>query len=296
MKKFTCTGCNSVFYEGNVPAKCPICGCPAGFFKETTASAVEMIHNTVEEEKPIPSKQSELESTINVSSNAQNQNVVTILGYTEHFAVEKAVEVYKDGLLIGSIPPNGKMDVQVDGGCELKFKCGFNTITCKVKAGDWIVLSLKNQLKALLANQNNYEDIVNRLQEEADSSKRKRGCFLDSVLCIVVIAALGFFGYRYVSNSVQPSNTNSSTQSSYSCGNYGGLGGRHAVAGAIENYLPYGYIVVSVGECRETSHNVVEYECTVQLNQSGAPIHKGHGRLTQDASGRNVRGSFNFDD
>lgn len=33
MKKYICMGCKSEYYEGNVPDKCPTCGCDAKFFK-----------------------------------------------------------------------------------------------------------------------------------------------------------------------------------------------------------------------------------------------------------------------
>ena len=33
MKKYVCMGCKSEYYEGNVPNKCPTCGCDAKFFK-----------------------------------------------------------------------------------------------------------------------------------------------------------------------------------------------------------------------------------------------------------------------
>lgn len=189
MKKYTCTGCKSVFYEGNVPAKCPICGCEAGFFKVTTASDDEVKANSAEEAKPT---QPEPQNNV-YSANASKQDVVTVWGYYEYFAIETAVEIYKNGLLIGSVSPKKKMEVPVEGECELKFKCGMFSTICRVKAGDWVVLSMKSQLKAILANPNNYEEIVAGLQEEADSSKSTR---IKLLLLGLIIFVVGF-GYMY---------------------------------------------------------------------------------------------------
>lgn len=197
MKKYTCTGCKSVFYEGNVPAKCPICGCEAGFFKVTTASDDEVKANSAEEAKPTqPEPQNNVYST-NASSTMPRQDVVTVWGYHEYFAIETAVEVYKNGLLIGSVSPKKKIEVPVEGECELKFKCGMSSTTCRVKGGDWVVLSMKSQLKAILANPSNYDEIVAGLQEEAASSKSRKF----TLLWIGVAFFVALFAFPLVFNN-----------------------------------------------------------------------------------------------
>ena len=287
MKKYICPGCGNVFYEGNVPDKCPTCRCEAGFFKEKKVSADEILNHPVHTE---PVQQESQPNIVDTNACTSNKNVVTILGYMEYFAMGKAVDVYKNGLLIGSVSPKGKLEIRIDGETELTFKCGLslNSVTCKVSPGDWVVLSLKSQLKAILATQDNYEAIRQNLQEEADSSKHTKF----TLLWILIIAAIGFFGFMYIS-SRQHSNSDSTTF--VSAGNFGGLGSSRAVVRAIENYIPDIYIVMELVECKEVASNEVEYNCKVRINASGSPIHNGHGRLIQDASGRNVRGSFTFD-
>ena len=100
MKKYICPGCGNVFYEGNVPDKCPTCRCEAGFFKEKKVSADEILNHPVHTE---PVQQESQPNIVDTNACTSNKNVVTILGYMEYFAMEKAVDVYKNGLLIGSV-------------------------------------------------------------------------------------------------------------------------------------------------------------------------------------------------
>ena len=114
---------------------------------------------------------------------------------------------------------------------------------------------------------------------------------------VVIFLVLGMIiGLIYIGNNSYSNTSSYESGESGQNSNYGGLGSRNAVIRAIESYIPDMYYVVDLLECKEVSSNEVEYICTVRLNATGSPISKGHGCLLQDASGRNVRGSFMFDD
>lgn len=135
----------------------------------------------------------------------QSSNKVTILGYTETFASSPAVSILKNGVEIGEVRQNGKIELDINEECELQFKCSFRSAECVVKPGDWILLSFNRttgKLTAICTDKDNYQFAIN----EAKGSDGKR--WLWAVIIGVILFVIGYM----LSSCVRPSE---SSESSY---------------------------------------------------------------------------------
>ena len=67
---------------------------------------------------------------------------ITVIGYTESFALNPDVSIYKDGVQIGSVSKGNRTIIDVEEPCELEFKCSLRSTKCQVSEGvGCIVLS-----------------------------------------------------------------------------------------------------------------------------------------------------------
>ena len=119
----------------------------------------------------------------------QNRKV-TILGYTENFAIAPSVSVLKDGVQIGEVKQNGKIELDINEECILQFKCSFRSAECLVTPGDWILLAFNRttgKLSAIRTSKDNYQFALN----QAKSNDAKN--WLWALLLIIVIFWLGYY-------------------------------------------------------------------------------------------------------
>ena len=95
----------------------------------------------------------------------QESGKVTILGYTESFALNPSVKIYKDGREIGKVGRHEKLEIDVDETCELTFKSSWHTERRVVKPGDWVLLSFNRfwgTLNSTLTDKDNYQFAINK--------------------------------------------------------------------------------------------------------------------------------------
>ena len=55
---------------------------------------------------------------------------VTILGYAETFAWNPSVSIYQNGVQIGTVAQNGRIELRITQQCELQFKCSMRSAKC----------------------------------------------------------------------------------------------------------------------------------------------------------------------
>lgn len=60
---------------------------------------------------------------------------VTIIGYTESFAVNPNVSIYRDGILMGEVGRGGRIVLDIAEPCELEFESSFRRTKCQVDEG-----------------------------------------------------------------------------------------------------------------------------------------------------------------
>ena len=124
-----------------------------------------------------------------VQPEVATSSVVTIYGYKEDYAINMAVKVFCNGEEIGKVEHDGKMEINVEGEADLKFKCSIRSATCRVKGGDTVVLSfdrVTGSLNALVTNADNLQTVVAENQEK-DS---KKATVITAI--IVILFALKF--------------------------------------------------------------------------------------------------------
>lgn len=144
--------------------QCPHCGCPVGTTNSTT-------------------QQSEKDSN--------PSNTVVVHGYTEAFAINSKISVYRDNAYLGEIGPAGIFQVDITQDCTLKFKCGFRTRTIQIRKGidTDVYLSFdrfSGSLKAYVAGANNKDSIIQQKQQKSSQAT------LYSIIFIVLLFLLYF--------------------------------------------------------------------------------------------------------
>lgn len=125
------------------------------------------------------------------------ESSVTILGHTENVPAISFIYILKDGVQVGVIAQNGKVEVNVEQECELTFKYGsLRSTKCKVSPGDWILLSFNRSwgnFKAIITDKNNYQTAIENAKEK--DKKRKIFWIIFFIIFIIVdIAIVGIFG------------------------------------------------------------------------------------------------------
>ena len=85
---------------------------------------------------------------------------VTIIGYTENFAINPDVKIYKQGVLVGKVSRNEKTVIEVEGPCELQFKGSLRSAKCEVRTDQWIVLSFNRVTGRLSAIPTTADDVM----------------------------------------------------------------------------------------------------------------------------------------
>ena len=77
---------------------------------------------------------------------------ITVIGYTESFALNPNVSIYKDGVLIDEVAKGNRVVLDIPEACELEFKCSFRSAQCYVEEGvGCIVLSFNRATGKLVA-------------------------------------------------------------------------------------------------------------------------------------------------
>ena len=66
---------------------------------------------------------------------------VLVHGYTETFAINPAVEILKDGLVVSKVGRNDTIKIPTSEPCKLKFKCSFRSAECFARPGDHVLLA-----------------------------------------------------------------------------------------------------------------------------------------------------------
>lgn len=119
----------------------------------------------------------------------QSSSKVTILGYTESFATSPSVTILQNGVEIGKVEQNGKLEIDIDQACTLQFKCSMRSTECNVKPGDWVLLSFNRttgSLTAILTDKDNYQFAIN----EAKGKDSKR--WLWAIIIAAILFAIGY--------------------------------------------------------------------------------------------------------
>lgn len=119
----------------------------------------------------------------------KKEGKVTILGYTESFAMNPSVSILKSDLKIGEVSQNGKVEIDLEKGSLLKFQSGLRSTSCIVKPGDWVLLSFNRAtggLDAILTDKENYQFAINKAKG-TDSNR-----WIWIIIISVVLIALGF--------------------------------------------------------------------------------------------------------
>lgn len=62
-------------------------------------------------------------------------NIVTVHGYTETFLATPDVKVFCNGMPVGRVPAKGTLSVEIQGNCQLTFKCNLRSASVNVVAG-----------------------------------------------------------------------------------------------------------------------------------------------------------------
>jgi hypothetical protein len=113
---------------------------------------------------------------------------VTVLGYTEGFASNPDVSIYKNNELIGSVEKGGSVVLEIDEPCELVFKCSIRSTKCVVNSDTYVVLAFNRTTGSLTANLAASEQEAVQLVAKAKGSDNKR--ILWTIVFIVVALLL----------------------------------------------------------------------------------------------------------
>ena len=113
---------------------------------------------------------------------------VTVLGYTEGFASNPDVSIYKNNELIGSVGKGGRVVLEIDEPCELVFKCSIRSTKCVVNSDTYVVLAFNRTTGSLTANLAASEQEAVELVAKAKGSDNKR--ILWTIVFIVVALLL----------------------------------------------------------------------------------------------------------
>ena len=109
---------------------------------------------------------------------------VTVLGYTEPFAANPDVNIYKNDELIGYVGRGGRIVLEVDEPCELVFKCSIRSAKCMVTSDTYVVLSFNRTTGSLSATLAASEQEAVQVVAKAKGSDSKR--ILWAVIFIVI--------------------------------------------------------------------------------------------------------------
>ena len=147
---------------------------------------------------------------------------VTIIGYTENFAINPDVKIYKQGVLVGKVSRNEKTVIEVEGPCELQFKGSLRSAKCEVRTDQWIVLSFNRVTGRLSAMPTTAEDVMLTLNKTKgkDSTRILWTVIISSLFVIagVVIKTVDFGDSTqyYYDSYTNDANNYSDNSSNYS--------------------------------------------------------------------------------
>lgn len=152
--------------------RCPYCG------EEILAIAKKCKHcgEWLSEDKPIQ---------IDRTKDVIKKSFVTIHGYDERFAVNPSVSVYKDGVYSGEVPRHGRLEIEIENNCTLKFSCGPRSSSIDINKGvdTHVLLSFdrfSGSLKAVKSDDRALSSVA--IKKEKDSTK-------STILSILIVVA-----------------------------------------------------------------------------------------------------------
>lgn len=133
------------------------------------------------------------DTKIVAKENKSSKTKVTILGYSEPFGVTPSVKIYRDGVYIGEVSQNGRLEYDIESDCDLEFKCLVRSARCHVKGGDFVLLSfdrITGRLNASVTDETNLQLFVNdNLKKD---NKKLVIIFAIVAVCLVLAGLLGF--------------------------------------------------------------------------------------------------------
>lgn len=115
---------------------------------------------------------------------------VTVLGYTEQFASNPDVNIYKNGELVGYVGRGGRIVLEIDEPCELVFKCSIRSAKCTITSDTYVVISFNRATGSLSATLAASEQEAMQAVAKAKSSDSQRIIW---VIVFIVIALLFAF-------------------------------------------------------------------------------------------------------
>lgn len=138
-------------------------------------------------------------NTVDVMTENQqlvNKNYVIVHGYSELFAANPSVAIYKDSAKIGEVGRNAQTKIELADSCVLKFKCGVRSTSLDINKGvdTHVLLSFNRftgQLKALKASDENFASVMEE-KEKASGKATKMSIILMAVLFLLWLLAKGF--------------------------------------------------------------------------------------------------------
>lgn len=129
------------------------------------------------------------DTKIVAKENKSSKTKVTILGYSEPFGVTPSVKIYRDGVYIGEVSQNGRLEYDIESDCDLEFKCLVRSARCHVKGGDFVLLSfdrITGRLNASVTDETNLQLFVN------DNLKKDNKKLVIVVVCLVLAGLLSY--------------------------------------------------------------------------------------------------------
>ena len=110
---------------------------------------------------------------------------LTVIGYTEPFALNPSVSIYKGGVLIGKVGRGGKVILDIEEPCELEFKCSLRSTKCHVSEHvGCVVLSFNRATGKLTSTPTKSE------QETLCEISKAKSADGNRIIWIIIICAL----------------------------------------------------------------------------------------------------------
>ena len=117
---------------------------------------------------------------------------VVIYGYTENFAINPDVKVYLNDRLVASVAHNSKAEIEIDGACELRFKCSIRSTRCFVNPGDAVVMAFNRTTGSLTATPTTRDNVATVINIQ-------RGKDYTRIIWIIIICTILFLAGKCMS-------------------------------------------------------------------------------------------------
>lgn len=118
---------------------------------------------------------------------------VVVHGYTESFAMSPDVKIFKNGVQIGTVAHCGETALELDGPCELVFKCSIRSARCRVNDGSHVVLSFDRFTGSLKASLTTEQGVKQEVVKAHKKDSKNMALTLGLVIGIPVVVSIFFF-------------------------------------------------------------------------------------------------------